>query len=166
VGAAKLTGVSLRRDTLKMEDVGAVRAISFTDAGVVSTRPETALAVARGIVVALNDPALRLDCIVVELGDGIMGEYGVREILRAADLMAATRVHVLCANDPVGAWGAAEHFRRDLGLKLDLLSGPATDNAVGRRFVTEQLGLVALNARTDGDGLAGAVAALLGRADG
>jgi len=163
VGAAKLTGVSLRRDTLKMEDVGALRALSFNDAGIVSTKPETSLPVARGLIKALNEPVLgtRIDVIVVELGDGIMGEYGVQQILRAADLMALTTVHVMCANDPVGAWGAAWHFTEDLGLKIAVISGPATDNAVGRAFVEGQLKHRAINARTQGDGLAEHVASLL-----
>lgn len=164
VGAAKLTGVSLRRDTLKMEDVGARRALSFTDAGIVSTRPETSLPVARGLLQALNEPQLgvRLDVLVVELGDGIMGEYGVQEILRAPDLMAAGKVHVMCANDPVGAWGAALFFRETLGLPLTVISGPTTDNAVGRRFVEEKLGVPAVNARTAGDALAALVAKTIG----
>jgi hypothetical protein len=164
VGAAKLTGVSLRRDTLKMEDVGAVRALSFTDAGIVSTRPETSLAVARGLLRALNEVVhgVKLDCIVVELGDGIMGEYGVQEILRAPDLMAVGKAHVMCANDPVGAWGAAEFFKDPLGLSLTVVSGPTTDNAVGRRFVEEKLGLPSVNARSQGDALAGVVAKALG----
>jgi hypothetical protein len=163
VGAAKLTGVSLRRDTLKMEDVGAVRALSFNDAGIVSTRPETSLPVARGIVKALNEPVLgkRIDVIVVELGDGVMGEYGVQQILKADDLMAVTRIHVMCANDPVGAWGAARHFREDLGLAITVVSGPSTDNAVGRGFVEGQLGLPAINARTQGDALAAHIAGIL-----
>lgn len=166
VGAAKLTGVSLRRDTLKMEDVGARRALSFTDAGIVSTRPETSLPVARGLIRALNEPqhGVKLDCLVIELGDGIMGEYGVVEILRAADLMAPGKAHVLCANDPVGAWGSAEFFRKDLGLPLTVISGPTTDNAVGRRFV-DSLGIPAVNARTHGDLLAITVARALGFAD-
>lgn len=164
VGAAKLTGVSLRRDTLKMEDVGATRALSFNDAGIVSTRPQTSLPVARGLIRALNEVVhgVKLDCIVIELGDGIMGEYGVQEILRAPDLMAPGKAHVLCANDPVGAWGAAEFFRDDLKLQLTLISGPQTDNAVGRTFVEEKLGLPAVNARTHGDALAGKVAEALG----
>lgn len=167
VGAAKLTGVSLRRDTLKMEDVGALRALSFTDAGIVSTRPETSLAVARGLLQALQEPVhgVKLDCAVIELGDGIMGEYGVDEILRAEDLMAPAAAHVLCANDPVGAWGAALHFRESLKLPLAVISGPQTDNAVGRRFVEDKLGVRALNARTHGDQLAATVAAAVGRPD-
>lgn len=159
VGAAKLTGVSLRRDTLKMEDVGAVRALSFTDAGIVSTRPQTALPVARGLLRALQElqDGVKLDLIVVELGDGIMGEYGVQEILRTPDLMAFAKAHVMCANDPVGAWGAARWFQEELGVKLTVISGPTTDNAVGRSFIERSLDIPAINARTDGDRLAEAV---------
>lgn len=160
VGASKLTGVSLRRDTLKMEDVGAARAVNFNDAGIVSTRPENGPPVARGLLKALNDPhqGERLDCIVVELGDGIMGEYGVQEILRSDDLMAFAKAHVMCANDPVGAWGAAEYMREELGIRLTVISGPTTDNAVGRNFVENRLGIPAVNARTSGDALAQVVA--------
>ncbi|GDX80134.1 hypothetical protein LBMAG42_19450 [Deltaproteobacteria bacterium] len=163
VGAAKLTGVSLRRDTLKMEDVGAVRALSFNDAGIVSTRPETSLPVARGIVTALNAivHGQQPDVIVLELGDGVMGEYGVQEILGAKDLMGHTAVHIMCANDPVGAWGAARYFEETLGLKISVVSGPQTDNAVGRIFVEQHLGLPAINARTQGDALAAKVAELV-----
>ncbi len=161
VGAAKLTGVSLRRDTLKMEDVGALRALSFTDAGIVSTRPQTALPVARGLLRALQEPheGVKLDLIIVELGDGIMGEYGVQEILRTPDLMAFAKAHVMCANDPVGAWGASRWFEEELGVKLTVISGPTTDNGVGRNFIERTLGVPAINARTDGDKLAEAVLA-------
>jgi hypothetical protein len=161
VGAAKLTGVSLRRDTLKMEDVGALRALSFTDAGIVSTRPQTALPVARGLLRALPEPheGVKLDLIIVELGDGIMGEYGVQEILRTPDLMAFAKAHVMCANDPVGAWGAGRWFEEELGVKLTVISGPTTDNGVGRNFIERTLGVPAINARTDGDKLAEAVLA-------
>jgi hypothetical protein len=163
VGAAKVSGVSLRRDTLKMEDVGAVKALNFNDAGIVSTRPESAPPVARGLLRALNDPAERFDCIVVELGDGIMGEYGVEAILRCKDLMAPARAHVLCANDPVGAWGATEYLRDELGITLTVISGPTTDNSVGRTFVEKRLGVPAINARQAGDALAQAVADALHR---
>jgi hypothetical protein len=156
IGAAKLTGVSLRRDTLKMEDVGALRALSFTDAGIVSTRPQTALSVARGLLRALQDPyeGVKLDAVVVELGDGIMGEYGVQEILHATDLMSFASAHVMCANDPVGAWGAARWFEEELKTRLTVISGPTTDNSVGRNFIEKGLGVPAVNARTEGDRLA------------
>ena len=66
VGACKLTGVSLRRDTLQMTDYGAKWAVSFTDAGIVSTSAETAVTVAHGLVRHLAQAGAEV--IVAELG--------------------------------------------------------------------------------------------------
>jgi len=151
VGACKLTGVALRRDTLHMRDYGARWAVSFTDAGIVSTTRATAVRVARTLLHHLAQAGAEV--IVAELGDGLLGEYGVAEILSDPELSSRATVLVLCANDPVGAWGAVQLLRDRFGLKLDVITGPTTDNAVGTRFVREQLGLTALNARTHGDEL-------------
>ncbi len=159
VGAAKLTGVSLRRDTLNMRDYGARWAASFNDAGVVSTTADTAVAVARTVLGHLAH--VGAEVIVAELGDGILGEYGVQEILAEPELMRLATVMVLCANDPVGAWGAVEVLRGRFGLSIDVISGPTTDNAVGTRYIRTQLGLEALNARTQGQELGEFVAGRL-----
>ena len=148
VGACKLTGVSLRRDAMQMVDYGAKLAVSFNDAGVVTTAPESALPSARRIIAHLGKQGV--DVIVAELGDGILGEYGVQGILADRELMERCGALVLCANDPVGAWGAKLVLADQYGLKIDVICGPQTDNAVGTRFVREQLGLEAINARTDG----------------
>ena len=145
VGGAKLTGVSLLRDILSMRDYGADAILDFTDAGVACTGPDTSAQIAR---VILSELAGRgVDLIVAETGDGIMGEYGVQTILADPELQAWGKVHVLCANDPVGVAGAVTHFKNAFGLEVDVVTGPATDNRVGIRFV-ESLGLPACNART------------------
>jgi hypothetical protein len=151
VGAAKLTGVSLLRDTLSMVDRGAIKGLSFNDAGVVSTTGAVSVPVAKGLINALNKE--EPDCLVIELGDGIMGEYGVQEILNDAELMRAAKAHVMCANDPVSAWGAVELFTNRFKLKVDVLSGPATDNAVGKEFIEGQVGVKAINARIEHEAL-------------
>jgi hypothetical protein len=146
VGGAKLTGVSLLRDILSMRDYGADAILDFTDAGVACTGPDTSAQIAR---VILSELASRgVDLIVAETGDGIMGEYGVQTILADPELQAWGKVHVLCANDPVGVAGAVTHFKNAFGLEVDVVTGPATDNRVGTRFV-ESLGLPACNARTN-----------------
>ena len=144
---AKLTGVSLLRDTLSMQDRGAVRCLAFTHAGVVSTRDEVAVPISKGLLNALGRQGA--DCIIVELGDGIMGEYGVQKILGDPELMAAAAAHVLCASDPVAAWGGVELFRTRFGQQPTVVSGPATDNSVGKSFIETQLGVPALNARLE-----------------
>jgi hypothetical protein len=148
VGAAKLTGVSLRRDALQLSDYGATWSVSFTDAGIVSTNPGNAVAVTRTLLGHLIHSGAQV--IVAELGDGILGEYGVAEILADAELTDLAAVIVLCANDPVGTWGAQRVMHERFNLTIDVVAGPTTDNAVGTRFVREQLGLEAINARTHG----------------
>lgn len=150
VAGVKLTGVSLRRDALAMLDAGAVEALTFTDAGVVSTDDNAALPTAYGL---LNELARRSkpDVIVAEFGDGILGEYGVARLLENPDLVGRIVAMVCCAPDQVGAWGAVEILRTTFDLTPTVISGPATDNEVGCRFIKDQLGLPAANART-GDG--------------
>lgn len=148
VGAAKVTGVSLLRDTLEMEDFGAVKSLNFTAAGVVSTTSNTSVvSVAKGLLAELAKS--KIDVIVVELGDGILGEYGVQDILRDDDFMGRATVQIMAAGDPVSAWGATEQFKT-LRRRIDVLTGPATDNGVGVSYISRDLGLPAFNARTDG----------------
>jgi hypothetical protein len=142
-----------------MIDNGAVEALTFTDAGIVSTDERAALATAYGL---LNELArgCRPDVIVAELGDGILGEYGVATLLGDAALTGRIAALVCCAPDQVGAWGAVEVLRTRFGLIPTVISGPATDNEVGCRFIRDQLGLPAANARR-GDG---ALARIVGEA--
>lgn len=154
VGAVKLTGVSLMRDALSMRDAGAVAALTFNDAGAASTHAGMTVPVARGLLNRMTEPrGPRPDVIVAELGDGILGEYGVQDILRAKDLMALGAAFVMAAPDPVGCWGARELMRDEFGLPITAITGPATDNAVGSDYITAMLGLPAHNARRDAAGL-------------
>jgi hypothetical protein len=148
VAGAKLTGVSLRRDTLGMVDAGATSAASFDDAGVVSTKEEDVLPTARALLNHLERTA-KPDVIVAELGDGILGEYGVQRILADEGLMGLSAALVVCAPDQVGAWGACRVLAEDFGLRPTVITGPATDNEVGKSFVRNRLDLPAHNARND-----------------
>jgi hypothetical protein len=155
VGGAKLTGVSLMRDTLSMQDSGADIVMDFTDAGIVCTGPRTASRVAR--IVFSEMAAANVDVVVAETGDGIMGEYGVQSILADPELKALAGAFVLCANDPVGAWGGVRHLREGYGIEVDMVAGPATDNAVGVRFIEQVVGLPARNARANAAALGGLI---------
>ncbi|MFH1176551.1 MAG: hypothetical protein V1750_04015 [Acidobacteriota bacterium] len=151
VAGVKLTGVSLRRDTLAMLDAGAVAALTFTDAGIVSTDDEHALPTAYGL---LNELARSVhpDVVVAELGDGILGEYGVASLLADRPLMALSAALVVCAPDQVAAWGVVRLLEERFALRPTVISGPVTDNEVGCRFVRTTLGCAAANARR-GDGI-------------
>lgn len=154
VAAVKLTGVSLMRDALSMQDAGAVSALTFNDAGAASTHAGMTVPVARGLFNRLTDPrGARPDVIVAELGDGILGEYGVQDILRAPDLMRLGAAFVMAAPDPVGCWGALRLMTEQFQLPITAITGPATDNEVGRDYIKAELGLAAHNARRDAVGL-------------
>jgi len=159
VAAAKLTGVALMRDTLAMMDAGAVAAATFNDAGAASTKAGMTVPVARGLFNHLG--ASSPDVIVAELGDGILGEYGVQDILHDAELMGLAAAIVMAAPDPVGCWGSVALMKDAYRLEVDVITGPATDNEVGRDYVRNALGLPAHNAFKDPHGLVGAVRAAL-----
>ena len=152
VDGVKTTGVSLRRDILAMEDAGARRTAIFTDLGVVSTTPRNAAAVTRSLITRLA--AGRPDLLVAEMGDGLLGAYGVDAILAEPEIRAAFTAVVLAANDPVAAWGGVQLLRSEYGIEPAAVTGPATDNLVGTRLIEERLGVPAANARTDPDRLA------------
>lgn len=155
VAACKLTGVSLMRDTLHMLDCGAITALTFNDSGLASTRPGVTPSIAKGVLTRLAES--KPDVIVAELGDGILGEYGVQDILRDPELTAAAGAWVVAAPDPVGCWGAVEILRRSYNLTATALTGPATDNEVGLDYIRSSLGIPAHNAKRDPQGLVAAV---------
>ena len=153
VGSAKLTGVACLRDTLNMVGHGAVEGLSFLDCGIPSTSDvENLPGVAKGVLNALQSHDV--DVVVAETGDGVIGSYGVQELFHDKEIRAAVRCHVLTANDLVAAWGGKRLMEEDLGLKVGVMAGPATDNEVGVRYVTEELSVPAANARTHGERLA------------
>ncbi len=151
VGGGKLTGVSLQKDILNMRDYGADYAYDFTDTGVVASDASTSQRAARIVFSELAAEGAQI--IVAETGDGIMGDYGVQSILADNELMKRAAALVLCANDPVGCWGGVHDLKERYGLQVDVVTGPATDNNVGVRFVQRELGLPALNARTNAQAL-------------
>jgi hypothetical protein len=163
VDGLKATGVSLRRDILALEDAGARATAIFTDLGIVSTTAANSAAATRTLLTRLaSQSAEKPDLIVLELGDGLLGAYGVDAILRDAELAAAFTAVVLAANDPVAAWGGIEILRRDYGVEPVAVTGPATDNAVGVRLIEDRMGVPAANARTSPERLAATVFARLG----
>jgi len=152
VGGLKLTGVAALRDTLNMGDHGAVVTLSFVDAGLPSTAGRSDLG---PVAIELMRSAVQaapqsLDVLVIEMGDGIIGAYGVESILRDPSFQQHVSAHVLCANDLAAAWGGLK-WLGERGLGVDVIAGPATDNDVGLDYCRDQLGIAAANARTQPD---------------
>jgi len=144
VCAAKVTGISALKDTLNMEDHGAVKALSFLDFGYPSTVGiDDVPLIAMGIVNELS--RYSPEAIMIELGDGLLGEYGVIDFFQDPALMERVACTIVCAIDPVGAWGMREIMQKE-DIPIHVVSGPVTDNTVGIDFVRKNLGLVGLNA--------------------
>jgi hypothetical protein len=144
VDAFKATGVSLRRDIMAFEDSGARRTMLFTDLGIVTTTAQCGPALTRTM---LNEMGVgRPDAIVFELGDGLLGTYGVESILREADIRQSLTAVVLSANDPVAAWGGVKLLRERFGIEPCVVTGPSTDNQVGVQIIREQMKVEAFNA--------------------
>jgi len=124
--------------------------VSFADAGLPSTIGELVVPSARGCLAAAG---VGTDIIVAELGDGLLGEYGVRDVMADPHILHATRAVVLAANDPVGAYGGAAILEQ-LGHQLTVVTGPATDNSAGNDAISAHAGAPAANARKEGKRLA------------
>ncbi len=163
VHAFKATGVSLRRDILAMEDAGARKTMIFTDFGVGTTTAKVGPALTRAMLteMAQGHP----DIIVFELGDGLLGTYGVEAILASPDIRNAISVLLLSANDPVAAWGGVKLLREKFGIEPAVITGPATDNQVGVDIIAQQMGVAAANAITSGAELGDRVIAAAGLAE-
>ncbi len=159
VSACKATGVSLRRDVLAMEDAGAGETMIFSDFGIVTTTEKNGPALTRALLTGLARK--RPDVIVLELGDGLLGAYGVEAILSDRTIREALTAVVLCANDPVSAWGGAKILREQFHIEPAVVTGPATDNDVGIQQINERTSLPAVNALSHGVALGDLIAKLL-----
>ena len=159
ISACKATGVSLRRDILAMEDAGATESMIFSDLGIVTTTHENGPALTRALLTALAED--KPDVIVLELGDGLLGAYGVEAILSDEKIRDALTAVILCANDPVSAWGGTKILREQFNLDPAVVTGPATDNSVGIDQIFDRLALPAINALSNGVALGDLVAKVL-----
>lgn len=139
VHAGKATGVAAVADPLSFRDQGAAIALSFLDCGVPSTayRPHVP-ELFRTLLGHLWQEGP--DLVVIELGDGVLGAYGVDEILESSPPIDAC---IVAANDVVGGWAVTQKLR-DLGLPVTVVTGPATDNEAGVEKL-ESLGVPAAN---------------------
>ena len=54
------------------------------------------------------------------------------------EVRGALTAVVLCANDPVAAWGGVELLRGKFRLEPAAVTGPATDNRVGTEIIEQR----------------------------
>lgn len=140
VGAAKIAGVAAIKDLQSFKNAGAVDVKSFLDCGLPSTVDQEDLApIVKNIINALEG-----DLLVIELGDGIMGHYKVETVLTNKDIMSCVTSIVVCAADLAAAYGAKQYLE-EFGVKIDIFSGPATDNISGSHYIEQKWGIPAIN---------------------
>ncbi len=147
VAAAKATGASLKRDVRTMERHGAIKTATFSEVGLVSSTSKAMSAYVKGIITHLceSEP----DVIVIELGDGIIGYYGVDELLQDKELQAFCAAHIVAAVDLAGVWAVQYLFKERYHAEITCITGPVTDNGVGQQYIRQVMGLAAINARED-----------------
>ncbi len=142
VAAVKLTGVAYDGDLLKFKDSGADPVLSFLDAGLPSTcgDPDDVVQAGLGILKEVNkkDP----DLIVIEFGDGVLGEYNVESLLRHRDIQKYIKAIIFSASDIAAAWGGNEIVKQ-YGLAISLITGPAVNNETGVSFIEKHLNISA-----------------------
>lgn len=146
LAGTKLTGVGALRDLYKMQDYGVYDAVSFVDCGITSTANignDDMVSMAKGALSHLSKS--KPDAIIIEFGDGLMGRYGVDAILQDKEIQENVMLHIGCAGDPAGAVKLAD-ICKDIGLPLDVLSGPVTDNEVGQSIIKQHTKALVYNA--------------------
>ncbi|MBI2617490.1 hypothetical protein HYW55_05115 [Candidatus Gottesmanbacteria bacterium] len=148
VAAAKLTGVATQRDILAMKDVGAMQALTFHDVGLTSTlnNHDSVVPATKTILNLLNKK--RPEIIVVELGDGIVGWYGVEKLLTDKEFIQSVSFTIICAHDLVGAVGAKDLLEKK-GLVSDFFAGPVTNNTAGTDYLEQILKIPSADIRDD-----------------
>ena len=140
VGAAKIAGVAAIKDLQTFKKAGAIDVKSFLDCGLPSTVDAQDLAqMVKNIINALEG-----DLLIIELGDGVMGHYKVEMVLTDKEIMSNISSVVVCAADLAAAYGA-KHYLGEFGVKVDIFSGPVTDNISGSHYIEENWGIPAVN---------------------
>ena len=148
VAAAKLTGVAAQKDIFAMKKAGAKEVVSFLDVGISSTINHHGLVVPAAKTLLNKLSSKKPDVIVVELGDGIIGWYGVDKLLNNSELANAIHFKIMCTHDLVGAKGAYDMLK-ELNLTIDYFAGPVTNNTAGTDYLENNLNVPSGDLRYD-----------------
>lgn len=140
----KPTGVSFMQDPYKLLDHGAVKVFDFTDMGLPSTCNGDVKQVIESTMNLLNhakseDP----DLILMEFGEGIIGEYHVLDLLKYKPLKDQFQFVILAANDLTGILGAKDILKNQCRLNIDMVTGPIANSQVGIDLIKKYFDLEA-----------------------
>lgn len=132
VGAAKVTGTCSGGDLFTFEDAGAVKAVDFTDAGMVTTyRAEIGQIIdgAETLIAALQNAGC--DVAVVEMADGVF-QQETAELLRDVRFRALVD-HWTFAADSAPSILTGLNIAQALGLEIQAVSGSVTASPLAVR---------------------------------
>ncbi len=138
---AKLTGAGHYRDILGMSDAGAATVLDFVDGGLPSTvvEPEEYGRALKRLLPRMA--ASKADVAVVEVGASPLEPYNGEAAVEA--IRDQVRFVVLCATDPYAVLGIQKAYP----LKVDLVTGVASNTTAGVELVHRLSGLPAMNLR-------------------
>ena len=128
----KATGTSAVTEIAAYQDYGAAQVFDCVDFGLPSTYPSNRRGMGRifdrALDTCLSIPA---DAVLIECGGDLLGA-NVPVFLRSLKRRRSRPKLVLTAADAFGAWGGMRMLR-DMGLSVDLITGPCTDTPALRR---------------------------------
>ena len=131
IAGVKLTGVAFTQDLMKLTDSGVSPVYDFVDMGL----PSTCNGDSEGIVKSALDLLSvvkkdKPDCLLVEFGDAVMGEYHVADILQKEEFKSQIKMVILAANDFAGIKGTVDILNQ-WDIAVDIITGPIANSRVG-----------------------------------
>lgn len=143
VAGIKLTGVAFTQDLMKLSDAGVYPVYDFVDMGLPSTCNGNAKEIIESSLNLINlVKKSKPDCILVEFGDAVMGEYHVADILQNDLFKTQIKTVVLAANDLAGVKGTTD-ILSSWGIKTDLITGPIANSKIGVELIKKYFHLPA-----------------------
>ena len=144
VMAMKATGTPSVAEIARYRDFGAAQAFDCIDFGLPTTyssdRVEISAVFANALDFCLSLPA---EALVIECGGDLFGA-NVPEFLTCLKARRNDLKIILAAADALGAMGA-KHALAEIGLMINLITGPCTDTSVLRERTEALCGIPAIN---------------------
>lgn len=143
VAGAKLTGVAFTQDLMKLKDAGVSPVYDFVDMGLPSTCNGSSHEIVVSALTLINAmKEEKPDCILIEFGDAVMGEYHVADVLQTQEFKSQIKTVILAANDLAGVYGTKDILSK-WGITIDLVTGPIANSKIGVDFIKKYFQLPA-----------------------
>lgn len=142
--ALKATGVASLRELMTYRDFGAIDAFDFVDFGLPSTCPANRTDIEPMFEHMLDTCLSRAaEAVIMECGSDMLGA-NVPVFLECLKRRRSQMKIILAAADPLGALGG-KTVLKEMGLEVDLITGPCTDTPTALERTRTLCGVTALN---------------------